>query len=457
MGTKRERLETFIEQIREQGVMNGVFLAAEHGEVLLEQAIGLADFRTGRPLTVDSVFELASLSKPITALGVALLRQSGKIDFDEPVAKWIPELPYPGITIRHLLGHTSGLPDYMELMFEHWDRSVIATNRDVLDMLIRHRPEPLFPPNEGWMYSNTGYVILALLIERVSGQTFADCLKDRIFAPLGMNRTRVYNRRWKEETIPDYAYGFVYSLDEGAYVLPDTVKELDYVRYLDGIQGDGTVNSNLHDLLRLDRALYSNDFLDASLREELFTPVRRNSEQPFEYGLGWIIEQKAGIGRIVSHNGGWPGYATVMRRYMDQEMTLIVLQNTEKDLPYSQKVIEALEHILCDEDYELPQPPAERIIVQVDPSVYERYVGGYTLGSDTEDGQSMRVEVAVEDGRLYLLLDNGMSLAMYPLNESRFFIREVTAEVEFVRGENGEAQYFMWYSEEETTRAEREA
>lgn len=455
MKTKREHLEAFLTSIREQNAVNGAFLIADQGEVLLKQTIGLADFRNGRMLTVDSVFELASLSKPITALGIVLLWQSGKVELDDLVTAWISNFPYSDITIRHLLGHTSGLPDYMELFSEHWDRSIIATNQDVLNMLIRYKPELLFPSNTGWMYSNTGYVILALLIERISGQTFAGFLKDQLFVPLGMNQTRVYNRRSEEEEIPDYAYGFVYSFDEAAFVLPDTLKELDYVRYLDGIQGDGTVNSTLNDLLKLDQALYRDDFLDVSLREELFIPVLMNSDQPFEYGLGWIIERKEGIGRVVSHNGGWPGYATIMKRYIDQDMTLIVLLNTEKDLQYNQQVVDAMEHILCGEDYEIPLPSAERIIAEVDSSVYKRYAGRYRFNNELA-GQVIFADVVVEDDRLYMRLNNGMPLAMYPLNDTRFFFREDLAEVEFVGEENGRVQYLYFGSNDEMERADRE-
>lgn len=379
---KREHLEAFLTSIREQNAINGAFLIADQGEVLLKESIGLADFRNGRKLTVDSVFELASLSKPITALGIVFLHQSGKVELDDLVTAWIPDFPYSDITIRHLLGHTSGLPDYMELFAKHWDRSAIATNQDVLNMLIQYKPKLLFPSNTRWMYCNTGYVILALLIELISGQTFAVFLKEQLFIPLEMNHTRVYNRRIEEEEIPGYAYGFVYSFDDAAFVLPDTLKELDYVRYLDGIQGDGTVNSTLDDLLKLDRALYRDDFLVASLRDELFTPVRLDSDEPCEYGLGWIIETKEGMGRVVSHNGGWPGYATLMKRYIDQDMTLIVLLNTDKDLQYIQQVVGAMEHILCGEDYEPPLPSAERIIAEIDPSVYKHYTGRYRFNNE---------------------------------------------------------------------------
>lgn len=134
---------------------------------------------------MDSMFELASVSKPITALGIIRLQQLGQLHWDDPLSNWIPELPYPGITIRHLLNHTSGLPDYMELFANVWDPTRYARNEDVLRMLIEHRPDPLFAPNESWMYSNTGYIVLAILIERISGQRYGDFWTSRSFNCLG--------------------------------------------------------------------------------------------------------------------------------------------------------------------------------------------------------------------------------------------------------------------------------
>lgn len=159
-------------------------------------------------------------------------------------------------------------------------------------MLVAHRPASLFAPNDSWMYSNTGYIMLAIPIERISGQSYADFLSEQIFQPLGMARTRVYNRRLDPGSVPtDYALGYVYRLEHSGYVLPDAVPEMNYVRYLDGLQGDGMVNSTAMDLLRLDRALYDDKFIHPQLREAMFTPVVLHNGEFFDYGFGWLIEQ----------------------------------------------------------------------------------------------------------------------------------------------------------------------
>ncbi|WP_372628938.1 serine hydrolase domain-containing protein [Cohnella sp.] len=455
----KAELAAWTKGIRKQGIYNGVVLVADRDEVWLLEAIGLATGLDGgvkRPLTVDSMFELASVSKPITALGIVLLKQRGELDWEDPVAKWMPELPYPGISIRHLLCHTSGLPDYMELFAEVWDRSQYACNEDVLRMLIEHRPEPLFAPGDQWQYSNTGYILLALLIERISGQLYGDFLDECVFRPQGMMRTRVYNRRIQPEAMPDdYALGYVHRLDHNGYVLPDEVDDLDYVRYLDGLQGDGMVNSTAGDLLRLDRALYDDAFVPAHVRETMFAPVLLNGGEAFHYGFGWLIEQDERLGKVVYHSGGWPGYATMFKRYVDKGLTLILLQNGTRDYSYNQQMIEGIEHILCGGEYRLPEPLVERVIVSLTSQQCQPHEGSYRFAHTQEEGRTMDVEVIMEPGRLRMTLGNGMTMNLLPLSPTRFYEQQTATELEFAAESAGQSMKLIWHNGEETSVAER--
>lgn len=455
----KAQTDTWIKGIKEQGIYNGVILLATRHEVLQMAAIGLAtglDEGAVRPLTVDSMFELASVSKPITALGIVILQQQGALDFDDPVSRWIPELPYPGITVRHLLCHTSGLPDYMELFAEVWDRTQYACNEDVLRMLIAHKPDPLFAPGDQWQYSNTGYIVLALLIARISGQTYADFLDQQIFRPQGMMRTRVYNRRIHPDQLPeDYALGYVHRLDYGGYVLPDEVADLDYVHYLDGLQGDGMVNSTAGDLLRLDRALYEHELVGVQAREQMFTPTRLNSGETFHYGFGWLIEHDEHLGKVVFHSGGWPGYATMFKRYVDKEMTLIFLQNATRDYGYTQQMIDGIEHILAGGTCRLPEPPVERTIVRLSEEDCRPHVGSYRFNHPQHDGQTLDVTVTQEQEGLRMTLGNGMTLTLLPLGPTRFYEQQTASELEFAAQSAGRSMQLIWIDQEETSVAER--
>ncbi len=450
------QLSVLLGHIREQESFNGVILVAEQGEPLLCEAVGVAELgqEQVRMLTTDSMFELASVSKPITALGIIRLHQLGKLEWDDPVSRWLPELPYTDITIRHLLTHTSGLPDYIALFSEKWNHAQIAVNHDVLESLAAHRPASLFAPNDRWMYSNTGYIMLAILIERISGHSYADFLSDQIFQPLSMARTRVYNRRFDPGPVPtNYAWGYVYRLEHGGYVLPDAVPEMNYVHYLDGLQGDGMVNSTAMDLLRLDRALYSDKFIDPQLREAMFTPVTLHNGEAFDYGFGWLIEQHPQLGKVVSHSGGWPGYATLLKRYIEQNLTLILLQNRERDYAYTQQLIRSVEQALAGEQIEAPRATVQRTMIPLSAEDYEPFLGEYLFKDEQE--QSLSAEVYMKHSQLCMRLGNGMAFVLLPISPTRFYEQQTATELEFGEIETGKSSRLIWYDHESQSVAER--
>ncbi|GAA3413027.1 serine hydrolase [Paenibacillus hodogayensis] len=437
MKTKREHLERLLNALHEKGEFNGALLVAEGGTILAEAAFGTADWASGRKLTVQSVFELASVSKPFTAAAIMILAEQGKLHYDDGIERWLPDFPYTGITVRHLLTHTSGLPDYMELFLNHWDSRRIACNEDVLRLLETHKPEPYFLPNEQWQYSNTGYVLLAVIVERASGRSFADFMRDFVFIPQGMDDSRVYNRRYRPETIADYAFGYVYDARTGEYALPDEMAETSYVHYLDGIQGDGTVNSNVRDLYRFDQALYGEGLVGQESLQEAFAPVRLNDGETFGYGFGWIVEQREGKGKIVCHGGSWPGYSTSLIRYVDSGKTLIYLSNMEQDYNFDQQVIEAAERILFDEPYDIPARGPRKRAVEIDPGVYASYAGRYRFA----DGPG--AAISAEENRLYLQVDGQVRLELLPSSENTFFLRSLPVEVTFIVESAGLAEAFI--------------
>lgn len=191
-------------------------------------------------------------------MAIVMLKEKGKLNYDDKMSKYIPELSnYKNITIRNLLNHTGGLPDYMELLDSLFDKRKIATNKDIIALFAKHNPKVLFEPNTKWEYSNTGYAFLASIIEKVTSMSFGEYLDKVIFKPLEMKNTFVYTRRYAPKKISNYAYGYVYSDSLKKYYLPDELTETKMVVWLDGIVGDGTVNSTVNDLLKWDRALYT--------------------------------------------------------------------------------------------------------------------------------------------------------------------------------------------------------
>src|SRR5688572_5558074 len=174
--TKTTQIDSFLSKLHKDDKFYGNVLVAEKGEIIYQGSFGKANIAADKDLNSSSIFELASVSKQFTAMGIMLLKKQGKLNYDDTLRKYFPELPYYTITVRHLLNHTSGLPDYMELFGKYWDSSKIAVNKDMIELLARHRPAVNFNPGERWEYSNTGYALLASIIEKASGKEFGKYL-----------------------------------------------------------------------------------------------------------------------------------------------------------------------------------------------------------------------------------------------------------------------------------------
>jgi CubicO group peptidase (beta-lactamase class C family) len=305
---------------------SGVVLIADKGKPIFHKAFGYRNFETKTPLDTTDIFELASVSKQFTAMAVMMLKEEGKLSYDEPLEKYIPGLPYPNITIRHLLTHTSGLPDYQAIMDRYWDKSKVANNADIVAYLNKYHPPSVFAPGEKYEYSNTGYVLLASIFEKASGKDFIAFCRERIFGPLQMKDTDIRSLEEKK-SIENFALGHMYVDERKKYVRADSFPSSNYTIWLGNRKGPGRISSTASDLLKWDRALYTEKIILQSALKEAFTAYTLNSDSLSHYGFGWILEEKAGAGRIVWHDGDNPGYKTIIIRLIDQDKTIIVLSN----------------------------------------------------------------------------------------------------------------------------------
>ena len=267
-----ESIDRYLQGQADYYKFNGNVLISEKDRIIYQKSFGYSDFNRQIPLNDTSVFELASVSKQFTAMGILMLQKQGLIDLNDSLRKFFPELPYYNIKIHHLLTHTSGLPNYGVLLFNKWDRKKIAFNNDVISMLAEEKPASYFKPGEKWEYCNTGYVLLASIVEKVSGLTFKDFMDQNIFVPLQMRHTRVYNTRRSGEKLDNYAYGYVWSDSLKRFVLPDSLSDYDYVYFLDGIQGDGIINSTTGDLLKWNKFIYENNLGFDSIIQKMLYP-----------------------------------------------------------------------------------------------------------------------------------------------------------------------------------------
>lgn len=418
-------IDSVLSSLFQEGVFNGNVLIAEKGQPVFSKSFGYADETAKRKLNEGSVFELASCSKQFTAAAIALLQQQGKLSYEDPLGKWIPALQvYKGVSIRHLLQHTSGLPDYMELLDTVWDHKKIADNKAMIALLAQYHPEAEFEAGTKFEYSNTGYALLASVIEAASGKSYDAFLKENIFIPLGMKNSFVYTRRYAPRKVDNYAYGYVFSAALQRKVLPDSLPDFDRVYWLDGIKGDGTVNSTVTDLLKWDRAWYTEALLTTASKQLVFAGNRLPDGSETQYSFGWMLKTDSLMGRIAAHSGSWPGYITYIERHIDQDKTIIILQNTGRaKLP-----VKEIRSIL----YKQPlKTPVVRKEIELAPEILEAYIGEYELKP------GFTLTVSMDDGKLFCQATGQSRSAIYPESETRFFLKAVDAQIDFQKEENG--------------------
>lgn len=305
---------------------SGVLLIANDGKPVYHRAFGYRNFDTKEPVDTTSIFELASVSKQFTSTIIMMLKEEGKLNYDDPVEKYIPGLPYQQITIRHLLTHTSGLPDYQAVMDQYWDKTKVAGNKESIEYLIKYAPPKLFEPGEKYSYSNTGYLLLASIAEKASGIDFISFARTRIFVPLEMTSTDIRSQDEKA-MLRNMAWGHVWVNEKNAYIRADSMIAFNYGIWLGNRRGPGRISSCTSDLLKWDRALYKGTMVSDATLAEAFTSMKLTSDSISNYGFGWNLETHPALGKVVRHSGGNPGYNTHIIRYIDRNRTIIMLCN----------------------------------------------------------------------------------------------------------------------------------
>lgn len=322
----------------ESDPFNGVILIAKNGKIVVDEAYGVRDFESRTPLKTTDIFELASVSKQFTAMIIMQLHSKGKLKYDDLVEQYL-DIPYKKITIRHLLNHTSGLPDYQAIMDAHWDKSKVADNNDIIEYLNRYAPPSNFLPGEKYEYSNTGYVLLASIAERASGEDFTKMLREMVFKKFNMKDTDL--RTPSDKTLLNHlAIGHIKQPDSGVYMKADLFPASNYTIWLGHREGPGRISSTAYDLLKWDRALYDKRFFTSAMQAEAFKPAVLNDLKTSPYGFGWELAADDVLGKYVQHSGDNPGYKTEIVRYIDADKTIILLCNNAHER--FEKLLEAL-------------------------------------------------------------------------------------------------------------------
>lgn len=391
----------------------GSVLVAKGTQVLLSKGYGFANLEWDVPNSPATKFRLGSITKQFTAASILLLQERGKLNVEDPVGKYMPDAPaaWDKILVYHLLTHTSGIPSFTSSPeYAKWKLSAATPAEEVA----RFRDRPLeFAPGEKWSYSNSGYVLLGYLIEKITGGSYEKFVRENIFAPLGMKDSGYDSN---SAIIPRRAAGYAPGRDG--------LVNASYVDMSIPLSA-GALYSTTEDLLKWEQALFGGKLLSAASLAMMTTPFKGN------YACGLMVETRNGH-QAIQHGGGIDGFNTQLTYYPEDKLTLIVLGNLSGSAPG--EIAEKLAALAHGETVKLP---AERKEISLDPKLLAQYVGTYELAPGTN------MLITLEGNQLSEKLASQPAFPIFPESEASFFLKVVDAQIEFVKDASGKVRHLV--------------
>jgi CubicO group peptidase (beta-lactamase class C family) len=402
------KFDEYLSAAAKQGFI-GSALVARDGKVIFSRGYGMANLEWDIPNTPQTKFRLGSITKQFTAASILLLQERGKLGVQDPICKYFDNCPeaWKEITIHHLLTHTGGIPNFTSFPDYRKTMTIPVTMQSLVE---RFRDKPLdFKPGEKMSYSNSGYIALGHIIEKVAGESYESFLQKNIFDPLKMTNSG-YDRH--TTVLKNRATG--YSSRNGKRINSD---------YLEMTipHAAGALYSTVEDLFAWNEALFSDKLLSAKSREAMMTADKNN------YAYGLTVNQQHNR-RVVAHGGGINGFNTILARFPEEKVTVVVLRNADYGSPAPGKVSQDLAAILFGEKYEIPR---ERVAIKIDPKILDAYVGQYELRPDfiitmTREGDSLMTQATGQP-----------KFELFPESETKFVLKVVDAQVTFVKDDKG--------------------
>jgi CubicO group peptidase (beta-lactamase class C family) len=419
------RMDQIVESYVKSGQFMGAVLAARGDQILLNKGYGYADLEWKIPDAPEDKFRLGSITKQFTAASILLLQERGKLNVDNPVKKYMPDAPaaWDKITIFNLLTHTSGIPNFTSLPNY---RTIEPFPQTPEDLIALFRDKPLdFQPGDKWSYSNSGYVVLGYLIEKISGQSYAEFLQKNVFDPLGMKNSGVES---SSAVIPDFASGYVAG--------PRGFLNAGYINMTVPFSA-GSIYSTTGDLLRWEQGLFGGKLLSAESLKEMTTPFKN------DYAFGLIVHTVQGR-TVIEHSGGIEGFNTNLAYYPSDKMTIAVLGNVNGRAP--DEIGRDLGIVAEGGSVVLP---SERKEIQVDPQALQGYVGDYQLAPN------FILKVWRDGGRFMTQATGQGPIAIFPESKTEFFAKVVDAQITFVTDSSGKATALILHQNGQNIRAPR--
>lgn len=404
-----DKVDDYVKTELDKRKIPGLSIAVvRNGEIIQAKGYGLANVELNVPASPETIYQSGSVGKQFTATAVMMLVEDGKIALDDKISKYFADAPerWSGITIRHLLTHTAGTTDYpkdFDFRRDYTEDELLKKAADI----------PLaFAPGEKWSYSNMGYVMLGILISKVTGKFYGEFLQERIFKPLGMNTARIIS---EADIIPNRAAGYRQvkgELKNQAWVSPSM-----------NTTADGSIYLTVLDMAKWDAALYTEKLLKKSSMDQMWTPVKLNNGKAQQYGFGWGFDEVRGH-KIIEHGGAWQGFTSHISRYVDDKLTVIVLANLAGANPKT--IATGIAGL-----YNSELTPPARKEVAVDPKLLLDYVGQYELTPGSV------LNITVEADKLWAQVTGQPKVELFPESQTKFFLKVADAQLTFVKDADG--------------------
>lgn len=413
----KDELEEYMEASVECLDFSGSVLVHKKGKVLLSAGYGDADREHKVPCKSDTIYRIASITKQFTAMAIMILVDQGKLKLTDKIGMYLNRSPkaWQSITIKHLLCHTSGIVSYTDLPdFEKTKREPISAE----DLISKFKKLPLnFSPGRKTEYSNSGYILLGHIIEKVSGRSYEGFLQETIFGPLAMNDSG-YDH--PEVVMEDRARGYVREKKNEILNAPYIDMGMPYAA--------GALCSTVEDLFKWDRSLAKCELIPKKLTDQMFTPVKNG------FACGWMVDEQQGHKRV-QHAGGIDGFSTMIIRYLEEDSAVIVLSNVASCLYSAPSVAAGLSSILLGEDYQVPRV---RKKISVDPKISRAYVGLYKLLDD------MVLAVRQEADQMTIQAGGQPVIEIFPETETEYFVDDFDAQITFCRT-GKRVSHILWH------------
>lgn len=332
--SKQKAIDDYFIALVKNQQFSGNVMVIEKNKIVYEKSFGYADYTTKTPNKLNITFPIASISKILTATAILQLKEKGLLKITDAVTDHLPEFPYPEITIKHLLSHTSGLPPYNAFFDKERNENPdkVFTNKDFLPGVVANKQPLIYQPGEKGNYDNINFLVLALVIEKVSGIPYKDYIEKNILRPARMNETSFFPLpdQFNKSGIKNFAFPHVYLHPYDT--IPIKSNSIPYVReywHSYGFSGFGDYISTIRDLWKFDNALYKNTLLKQQTLEEAFVPIKLNNGENNldEFGLGWEIEKDTSLGKLVYHSGAAMGLSSNILRNITKHQTVILFDN----------------------------------------------------------------------------------------------------------------------------------